>query len=238
MDSENQDTPLTPPKQNKWVRIGGHFLASVFLIAVGATGFWAYQTKITNRPTSPKDVSKDKRSVESPLNIWERFVDKQHPEFNSVSIFYNKDGDSNFYFLYKGKVYFDELKESYHLDVLKKEGWRQIMNSNDSNDFELFDIKSGYREKIFFVTNCREETCSPSSPKGYKVFHYEWAQPYYENNPPVEIYTSDKDESYPVPKVDKNSKDGDYLSLLLYQCWACGGHDPKTVLINDYPSML
>jgi len=129
-------------------------------------------------------------------------------------------------------VYFDELKESYHLDVLKKEGWRQIMNSNDSNDFELFDIKSGYREKIFFVTNCREETCSPSSPKGYKVFHYEWAQPYYENNPPVEIYTSDKDESYPVPKVDKNSKDGDYLSLLLYQCWACGGHDPKTVLIN------
>jgi len=56
--------------------------------------------------------------------------------------------------------------------------------------------------------------------------------------PPNEIYSSNwvhpNKPSYYVPRIGEFylGEDGEYLSLLLYRCWACGGHDPKRVLIN------
>ncbi len=156
-------------------------------------------------------------------------VDKDSSEFNSLNVFRETMGE--FYLLHKGKVYFDESITSYNLDVLKKEGWRQIMASNSTNDFELFNVTSasGHSSKVFFTVNYLKDGFTSGN---YSVFYYDWEQSYGVVGSPVEVYNSKEDNAYPVPIADANSKDGSLLSLKLYQCWNCGGHDPKTVLIN------
>jgi hypothetical protein len=231
MENPSGDVSLMTSKKNMWLRIGGYLLASIFLVVLGVVGCWVYRGRIVGKLSSSENalrsVSGGDVLVEGPLDV-EDIMDEQGVEFNSVRVFFDKYGDEGFYFLHKGKVYFDEPKEGYYLDVLDKEGWRELVMSKDTGDFGLFDISKHYQQ-VFFVTECQEGTCDLER---YRVFSYDWEQPIGEKSQPVETYVSSKDVSYPVPRIDRVSKDGDYVSLHLYQCWACGGHDPKTVLIS------
>lgn len=47
----------------------------------------------------------------------------------------------------------------------------------------------------------------------------------------VQAFVS-KENSFTYPKIDTFSPDGRYVSLTLFGCWECGGHQPETLLLN------
>jgi len=48
----------------------------------------------------------------------------------------------------------------------------------------------------------------------------------------IETFRAVDSKQYSFPKIDTFSLDGQYVSVLLYGCWNCGGHKPQTLLIN------
>lgn len=40
------------------------------------------------------------------------------------------------------------------------------------------------------------------------------------------------DGKYSVPKLSQISSDGNFVSLNMFGCWNCGGHEPETLLLN------
>jgi len=126
-----------------------------------------FPDKFTFLKKTRTSLSGENKSKETLLYDWDKYIDPGSPEYAALNVL------DNGFLLYKGRLYLGKIKteptESFHLDVLKKENWREVMRSTDDNDFELFQVKPS-----FFITLCDKENCSF---KGYKVFQLKGDNP-------------------------------------------------------------
>lgn len=120
--------------------------------------------------------------------------------------------------------------------------WKGLVDRPESKDAyyidEIFSFKS-LPNKLGFVFVMRWETEQKNTPTAsnpssgaiipnYKVFYYDAIKNKLFNSLTFEPNSS----QYSVPKIDKISSEGKFISFNMFGCWNCGGHKPETLLLN------
>lgn len=147
--------------------------------------------------------------------------------------------EENTYLMYRGKIYDganqDEVKEfkMVNPDNFKWYGLVDAPEGVTPNEFmedEVFGFKVAPDKKSFaFVM--RWATPPPPKYPEYYLFYY---TPFNKLRQSILVakFTTAEKGKMGVAKIDQFSSDDKYLSLNMFGCWNCGGHQPETNLIR------
>ena len=134
--------------------------------------------------------------------------------------------EENTYLRYRGKMYDDTNQSEPHETQLQnpeKYSWYGLVDApvgvkpNEFMEDEVFGFKVALDKKSFvFVMRWKNE---------FYLFYYT----------PFDKFRQLLVKKFPAndpAKIDQFSSDSKYLSLNLFDCWNCGGHQPDTVLVR------
>jgi len=106
---------------------------------------------------------------------------------------------------------------------------RSILVSDHLFSFKQIPNGNGFLFVIEWSKNASDSEAGPHFPiENERVLYF-----FGGNNEVIKVMTFDKDShQYTYPKIDLISEDGRYVSLKLFGCWGCGGHQPETLLVD------
>lgn len=139
--------------------------------------------------------------------------------------------------------FFDKAKNLYEpeeisLSNANSYNWIKLVNRPESETSYVFDEMFSFDtlpNNLGFIFVMRWVT-NPKNLNGglvkseYKVFYFNGKTNKLTNVLSFEPSTSQ--DKYQIPKIDKISSDGKFVSFSMFGCWNCGGHYPETLLLN------
>ena len=136
------------------------------------------------------------------------------------------------YLMYRGKIY--DGADQYEVKEFKMVNpdnfkWYGLVDAPEGvvpNEFmndEVFGFKVA-PDKKRFVFVMRWGTAA--QPSQFHLFYYTPFDKYRQSILVKKFPSGDP------AKIDQFSQDGKYLSLKLFDCWNCGGHQPETLLVR------
>jgi len=165
-------------------------------------------------------------TVISPSQATEVIKDEEVVPIGQNTISFARVGD-NTYLRYRGKIYDDSNQNELHevqLPNPNKYGWYGLadapagIKANEFMNDEVFGFKIAPDKKSFvFVMRWNNE---------FYLFYYTPFDKFRQSILVKKFPTNDP------AKIDQFSPDSKYLSLNLFDCWNCGGHQPETMLVR------
>jgi len=154
-------------------------------------------------------------------NIKDRNLIKVYmPDVNSNPLEMNNIDPSKFRWI---DILQDQIPDASGSSVLVSDTLFSFKKQANSNNF-LFVID--------WERNTTQNRETWTAYQSERVLYY-----YDRNQNPAKLnkissFRLEDSKQYSYPKIDTFSQDGQYVSVLLYGCWGCGGHKPQTLLVD------
>ena len=148
--------------------------------------------------------------------------------------------DSKVYLKYQGKIYDQDKNFEPQIIVLQNPDsytWHGILDTDTSyTGNEIFSFKVAPDNESFILIMRWDYLGSGTSKpkageKSYGIFYYDSSKPEFKVSNDLS-FAPTSNSKYIVSKIDQFSQDGKYVSLNMFQCWNCDGHQPEKLLYN------
>lgn len=239
-------TPQTPPGPDKYKIL---FFLLLFIVTVSLTGgvfyFLGKQQTVKPEPVPAPSVTPAITTVfppydadPSPLPDNQEVKDEEIIPAGQNTVSFARDGE-NTYLRYRGKIHndSDQLEpQTVQIPNPDQHSWYGLVDAPDGvtpNEFmedEVFSYRVAPDKKSFaFVMRW----AIPPPPKypAYYLFYYTPFDKYRQSMLVKTFSTSDKGVMS-VAKINQFDNESKYLTLNMYGCWNCGGHQPETLLVR------